>query len=214
MTRSDTMAETANGLTACDPVMVPMSDWLCAAIPEATRREPLLAAEDAIMLLDIFIALSRATLTLPRVMSNPMIGGWLKRAITDNLARPLDDVLRDTEFLRDLLVMTLFRNYRKGHLSDTDHEMRLINIINMISGVGTSVVAQWSCHTAAHLQRLAESADGGLSEFQDCAAADSAGGHREIAEIFERLCDLSEAELKDQLHAMSHTLLAAKTQIQ
>jgi hypothetical protein len=94
----------------------PISNGLRMALRETARREPLLAAEDAIMLVDIIIALSRNALSVDTVLSNPLVHGWLSRAITDNHGRPIADALREARFLRDVLVVRVFRCYRDGQL--------------------------------------------------------------------------------------------------
>ena len=215
MTGAETRAQkTVNGQNGSDSGPAPWSGWLRAAILEAVRREPLLAAEDAIMLVDIFTAVSRATITPARVLSNPMVGGWLKRAVIANLARPLDDVLQDAKALRDLLVAALLRHYQNGFITGADNEIRVCNVMSMTAGIGHEAMAQWSRTASAQLRQQAESADGGVSGFQDCAEAESASGHDEMAEILEQMGDLSEAESRERLLAMSRDLLTLKSQIQ
>jgi hypothetical protein len=197
-----------------DSVGTPLSDWLRTAILESVRREPLLAAEDAIMLADIVIALSRETLTVSKVLSNPIIGGWLKQAVTDSLRRPFEEVRRDTEFLRDVLIVNLFSCYRDGQLCSPDDDIRICNIIDMVWGVGKEVMLQWSHNAIAHLKIISEAADGGLTEFQDCADSEYARGHHEIAEIFEQMSCFTADELRNQLSMISEGLSAAKSQLQ
>ncbi len=215
MTGAETRAQkTSDNQNGSDSGSAPWSGWLRTAVLEAVRREPLLAAEDAIMLVDILTAVSRATMTPARVLSNPMVGGWLKRAVTANLARPLDDALQDTKALRDLLVVALLRHYQDGFITGADNEIRVCNVISMTSDVGHVAMAHWSRTASAQLRQQAESVDGGLSGFQVCAEAESASGHDEMAEILEQMGELSETESRERLLAMSRDLLTLKSQIQ
>ncbi len=198
---------------AC-PAGAPTSDWLKVAIAESVRREPLLAAEDAIMLVDMVVALSRQSLSIGRIVSNPLLGGWLKKAVTDNLRRPLEEVLRDTEFLRDVLVVNLFAHYRDGQLSGADVDIRICNIIDMLWGVGKNVVSQWSRNAAEHLKTISEAADGGLSALLDSIEMENLKGRGETAEILEQMSCLSEEELRTQLLTVSDSLRALKNRIQ
>lgn len=204
----------ANHDAVRDQSGVPMSDWLRTAVLESVRRDTLLAAEDAIMLVDILEILSRKAMPVEKIISNPLIGGWLRQAIGQNLRRPLEDALRDSVFLRDMSVINLMRYYQSGQLSGPDADIRVCNVVAMTGGVGVDIVAKWSREAAAHLRALAEAADGGLSEIRDRVESESAAQHVEMAEIIDQLSGLSASELRDQLLTISNTLFAQKDQIQ
>lgn len=190
----------------CELVGAPISDWLRAAILENVRRDPLLAAEDAIVLVDIVTVLSRDIMTVEQVVSNPLIGKWLKQAVLDAMNRPLEQALRDAEVLRDILAIHLFEYHWSGKVSGPDAGIRMRNIIHMINGFGGDALAQWSQNTAAYLKLLSAQPQAGLAEFQQSLGDRRAGGHDEMADIFEQLSDLSEAELQEQLRAMVELL--------
>jgi hypothetical protein len=192
---------------------LPNSPWLRTALEETARREPLPATEDAIMLVDIVIALARGAMTIEEVLSFPLIGDWLKKAAADNLGRPLADVLRDTVLLRDLLLVGLSRRYRSGQLCGPDVDIRVCNITGGLWGIGKAVAFQWSKNAAAHVKRLSQAADGGFSQILGYAELESARGHHEMAEIYQQMSCLSEEELRDQLSRISDSLAALKTQL-
>ncbi len=195
-----------------DSAMPPMSDWLRLAIPEALRREPLLAAEDGVMLVDIVTALSKNTLTVDAVLSNPMVGLWLQRAITDSIGMPYPILIQETSLLRDLLIGNTLRLYQDGLLRGVDIDIRLCNIVDMVWGVGADAVVTWSASAAPQLKALSQAKDGGQSEFEQCAEAETARGRLELADIIENIACMTRKDLKKQLIRISETLGAFKRQ--
>jgi hypothetical protein len=151
---------------------------------------------------------------MAKIISNPMLGRWLKKAVIDNRQRPSDQVLRDTEHLRNLLIVNLLKSYRNGQLRSADSEIRVCNNIHMIWGVGKTVLSPWSRQAAARVRSLSEAADGGLSVLLESARAESDRGHDEMAEIFEQMSWLSATEVKGQLSMISESLSALGHQLQ
>ncbi len=190
-----------------------LSDWLRMAIGDAAQREPVLAAEDSIMLVDIVEALSKEAIAMGNIILNPMIGSWLKKAILDNRNRPRDDVLKDVEYLRDLLITKVLMQYQSGDLPGTDLEIRIFNIVNMVWGAGKSVLSPWSRQAAASLRTLSDTADGGVSKVADHIEAERAGGHDEMADMLQHISYLPRHEIKkcllmaaDGLTSLAHQL--------
>lgn len=189
---------------------VPMSEWLRRAIPEAVLRDPLLAAEDAIMLMDIVVALSKKAITIKSIISNGFLGPWLKKAVCDNLKRDIVSVTRDIAILRELLLVNLMTCYRHGQLHGPDVEIRIEIILGMVQGVIDDTVFQHFLKAGAYIKDMANREDCGVAKVRDYAEKERASGHNEIADIVEHLSDLTEDELRNQLLAISEHLLAVR----
>jgi len=187
-----------------------MSAWLQRAIPEAVRRDPLLAAEDAIMLADIFTAFARGSLAVEAVLATPLTGDWLRQAVVDNLGRPFAAVIRDSILLRDLLVANLAHEYRGGRLSGPDVDARIAIIVSMVNGVVDNATFECLQDAGSYVQAMVGAEDGGASMLRDCAELERERGHEEMAEIIEQLSDMTEDELRGQLSFISKRLLAIK----
>ena len=184
----------------------PMSDWLRQAILVNMRRDPLLAAEDAIMLVDIFIALSRKALTARDVLSNPLIGEWLRSAITDNLKRSPQDALHDAECLRALLVTNLLNYYRTDQVRGPDADLRIWNIVNMLGGVNGGLPLHWVGEASALLRQMIEADDGGLSKIRECMEEERTEGDDTMAEVADQIAHMTESDLKKTLLSISDFL--------
>ena len=191
-----------------------ISGWLRGAILESVRREPLMATEDAIMLADIAVALSTKAIAFGKIIANPLLGEWLKKAVRDNLRRPADEVLHDTECLRNLLVVNLLTQYRNGLLDGADIDMRVCNVMDMTWGEGKGALSQWSRDAATQLREILGKGDAGFSDIRECLETESARGHEEMVEIFEQMSCLPESDLRGHLRMMSDGLTTMTNQLQ
>ena len=190
----------------------PISDWLRIAVSKALRRDALLAAEDGIMLVDITTALLKNKMTLDKVTSNPFVGQWLQWAVINSLNLPKADLVRETMFLRDLLVSHVLDLYQDGMLQGQDVDIRLCNIVEMLWGIGTDTILSWSKNAAPHLKTLAQSKDCGRSHFNEVTESENAKGRRELADIMETVSVLDTKDLKRHLLQMSDALAALRRQ--
>jgi len=175
-------------------------------MPEAVRRDPLLAAEDAVMLVDIFIALSRDVLTAESIVSTRLTGSWLKRAVIDNLGRDIDAVIQDARFLRSLLVGKLMSYYNSGQIRGLDAEVRIYVVLSMVWDVVNDDASRYLGKAGAEVKAMAQAADGGASKVRDHAERERAEGDEEMGEIIEQLSHLGKEELREQLLMISERL--------
>ncbi len=193
-----------------DTSKAPMSDWLRQAIPQVVSRDPLLALEDAVMLMDIVIALSKKSITIKSIAENSFIGEWLKQAVKDNVGRDIKSVTHDIGILRELLLVNLVDCYRHGQLHGPDVEVRMEIILAMIRGVVDDTVFQHLTNIGAYVSAMAEGEDGGVSDLRECVAMERARGQNEMAEIVEHLSKLTADELHEQLLVISKRLLSVQ----
>jgi hypothetical protein len=153
-------------------------------------------------------------MTPAQIRTNPLIGQWLKKATIEHLKRPIEDALRDSRILRDIMIANLIKCYQSGQLIGPDVDIRLCNVMTMIGDIGNAVVAEWSRTASIHLKAMSQETDGGLSMVFDCIEAERAKGNDEMADLVEQISALTEEEIQNMFLNVSNSLEIKTNNIQ
>ena len=182
-----------------------MSEWLRAALAASAGRDPLTAAEDAVMLADLFFCGGINTLKDDSLLVSPLLGPWLREAIAANLIRPRADSDSDSRALRDILLRRLVRIYAAGGLAGPGVELRVSTLMGRFDPAGEA--GPWHERAARHLIDAAGRADAGQAGMLAGAAEEDGRGDAEMAGMLRALATLPTGDLRDELRRMALVLM-------